>query len=49
MGDKLFGVPMQVLILVPEKHKILLDVNKERLEKALGFDKNNWSDISDLE
>lgn len=42
MGDKLFAIPWQSLELHPEEHGFVLDVDRERLENAPGFDKNNW-------
>jgi len=47
MGDKLFAVPMQALKLSRADKWFVLDVDKERLKNAPGFDKNNWPDISD--
>jgi len=42
IGDKLFGIPWQAFTLMPHEHAFLLDVPKDVLEKAEGFDKNNW-------
>ena len=47
MGDKLFAVPMQALKLSREDKRFILDVDKEKLKNAPGFDKDNWPDISD--
>ena len=47
MGDKLFAVPMQALKLAREEKRFILDVDKERLKNAPGFDKNHWPDMSD--
>ena len=47
MGDKLFAVPMQALKLSREDKWFILDVDKERLKNAPGFDKDHWPDISD--
>jgi sporulation protein YlmC with PRC-barrel domain len=47
MGDKLFAVPMQALQLSREDKQFILDVDKERLKNAPGFDKDNWPDMSD--
>jgi len=47
MGDKLFAVPMQALKLSREDKKFVLDVDKDRLKNAPGFDKNHWPDMSD--
>ena len=42
MGDKLFAIPWQALQLRVHEHAFTLDVPKETLQKAEGFDKNNW-------
>jgi sporulation protein YlmC with PRC-barrel domain len=47
MGNKLFAVPWQALILNEREHEFVLDVDKEKLQSAPGFDKNNWPDMAD--
>lgn len=47
MGTKLFAVPMQAIKLDTENKRFVLDVNKERLDNAPGFDKENWPDFAD--
>ena len=47
LGDKLFAVPMQAIKLSPEDKRFILDVDKEKLKKAPGFDKNHWPDLTD--
>jgi sporulation protein YlmC with PRC-barrel domain len=47
MGDKLFALPWSALTLNTDQHEFLLNVNKEVLKKAPGFDKNNWPDMTD--
>lgn len=47
MGDKLFAVPLEAMRLSPEERRFILDVDKERLKQAPGFDKNHWPDTSD--
>lgn len=47
MGNKLFAIPWRALTLDTDKREFLLDVNKETLEKAPGFDRDNWPDMSD--
>ncbi len=42
MGDKLFSIPWQALNLRVHEHAFVLDVPKETLENAKGFDKDNW-------
>ena len=46
-GDKLFAVPWQSLTAVPAEGIFILDQSKAKLEKAPGFDKNNWPDVGD--
>jgi sporulation protein YlmC with PRC-barrel domain len=47
MGDKLFAVPWDALKLDTVNKRFTLDVNKERLESAPGFDKDQWPDMAD--
>lgn len=47
LGDKLFAVPMEALRLSTEEHKFYLDVDKDRLKSAPGFDKDNWPSTGD--
>jgi hypothetical protein len=42
MADKLFAIPMQALKLRPHEHAFTLDVPKEVMERAEGFDKDHW-------
>ena len=46
MGGKLFAVPYQALSLDEANHQFILDISKERLEQAPGFDKNDWPDMA---
>ncbi len=47
MGDKLFAVPWNALALDTENKRFILDVEKDRLESAPGFDKDDWPDMAD--
>ena len=47
MGDKLFAVPWNAFTLNTDDHSFILDVPKDRLEKAPGFDKDRWPDFAD--
>jgi len=47
MGDKLFAVPWSALTLIEDQDYFLLDVDKEVLENAPGFDDDNWPDFAD--
>jgi len=42
LGDKLFAIPWQALQLRVHEHAFTLNVSKETLERAEGFDKDNW-------
>lgn len=42
IGNKLFAVPWGALSLKVEEHAFVLAVEKEMLENAKGFDKDNW-------
>ena len=46
MGDKLFAIPWEALKLDADNHRFILNVAREKLEKAEGFDKNNWPDFA---
>ena len=47
MGDKLFAIPWEALTIDTEDHSIVLDVDKEKLERAPGFDKDDWPSTAD--
>lgn len=47
MGDKLFAIPWEALRLDKENKRFILDVDKETLEAAPGFDKDNWPQFAD--
>jgi len=48
MGDKLFAIPYHSLTTSAKNNdKLVLDVPKEKLEKAPGFDKKNWPNMAD--
>lgn len=46
-GDKFFALPWSTLSVDQEKNLIVLNVDKEDLKNAPGFDKSNWPDMSD--
>lgn len=48
MGEKLFAVPWQALHLDTANKRFVLNVEKDRLKTAPGFDKGAWPDMSDL-
>src|ERR1044071_7377379 len=47
MGDKLFAVPWQSLGMTPDGKKFTLDVPKDRLKNAPGFDQKHWPNMAD--
>jgi sporulation protein YlmC with PRC-barrel domain len=48
IGEKLFAVPWQALDLDTVNKRFVLDVSKERLKTAPGFDADAWPDMSDI-
>ncbi|WP_374089638.1 PRC-barrel domain-containing protein [Methylomicrobium lacus] len=46
MGNKLFAIPWDGLSWNPDKQYYILDLDKETLKKAPGFDKKHWPDTS---
>ncbi len=49
IGDKLFAIPYNSLHVDLENRQVIFDVAKETLERAPGFDKNNWPDFANRE
>jgi PRC-barrel domain len=49
MGEKLFAVPWQALHLDTVNHRFVLDIDKERLKNAPGFNKDAWPDMADVQ
>ena len=47
MGEKLFAIPFSAFEYSESKNEYVLDVSKERLEAAPGFDPDNWPSMSD--
>ena len=42
MGDRLFAIPFRALELKADRKEFVLDVAKDKLKTAPGFDKNEW-------
>jgi sporulation protein YlmC with PRC-barrel domain len=42
VGDKLFAIPWDALVVDTKKERIILDVDKEILKDAPGFPKDDW-------
>ncbi len=49
IGNKLFAVPWSALTLDRANKRFVIDVTKERLDQAEGFDKDNWPDMASPE
>jgi hypothetical protein len=47
VGDKLFAIPWDALILDTSRHCFVLDADKEHLKHAPGFDKDHWPSMAD--
>src|SRR4051812_38698153 len=47
MGGKLFAIPWRSLILDADNKCFVLDIPKDRLDKAPGFDKDRWPSMAD--
>ncbi|MCC5855268.1 MAG: PRC-barrel domain-containing protein [Idiomarina sp.] len=47
MGEKLFAVPWGALTLDTNKKRFVLNVEKDSLKDAPGFDKKNWPNMAD--
>lgn len=47
MNDKLFAIPFRELTSKADQKVFVLNVSKDQLKNAPGFDKNNWPDFAD--
>ena len=47
IGEKYFAIPWRALTLDTDRKCFILDVDKERLENAPGFDKDHWPSMAD--
>jgi sporulation protein YlmC with PRC-barrel domain len=47
IGSKLFAIPWSALTLDAPEKRFLLDISKERLESAPGFDEDQWPSMAD--
>lgn len=47
LGDKYFAVPWELLSIDTDNHEVVIDVDKEVLKDAPGFDKDDWPDVDD--
>jgi len=46
LGEKLFAVPWVSLELDPDHDRFFMDVDREKLKDAPGFDKDDWPNMS---
>lgn len=47
MGNKLFAIPWSALTVDEDEKCFILDADRQTLESAPGFDKDNWPDMAD--
>lgn len=47
LGEKYFAIPWDLLTIDTDTHEVVIDVSKETLKNAPGFDKDDWPDIHD--
>lgn len=47
IGEKYFAVPWRALTLDPDRKCFVLDVDKDRLENAPAFDRDQWPAMAD--
>ncbi len=47
LGEKLFAVPWDALKLDTEHKRFVLNVAKDNLDEAPGFNRNDWPDMAD--
>ena len=48
IGEKLFAIPWSALTLDADNKCFILNIDKERLKNAPGFDKDHWPSMADL-
>jgi sporulation protein YlmC with PRC-barrel domain len=46
IGEKLFAVPWEALTLDTVNKRFTMDIEKERIENAPGFDADHWPDMA---
>jgi sporulation protein YlmC with PRC-barrel domain len=49
IGEKLFAVPWEALKLDTANKQFRMDMEKERIENAPGFDTNHWPDMANAQ
>jgi sporulation protein YlmC with PRC-barrel domain len=49
LGDRLFAIPWNAFQISPADNKLVLNVKKEALKNAPGFDRDRWPNMSDAD
>ena len=47
IAEKYFAIPWHAFTMDTDNHRFILDVDKERLKNAPGFDKDHWPAMAD--
>ena len=47
VAEKYFAIPWHAFTMDTDNHRFILDVDKERLSNAPGFDKDHWPSMAD--
>ncbi len=47
IGEKLFAIPWQAMVLDEDRQCFILDADRSYFENAPGFDKNHWPEVPD--
>lgn len=47
MGEKLFALPWRSISYSPADSSFIINIDKDTLKNAPGFDKNDWPDMAD--
>jgi len=47
IGNKLFAIPWEILAVDEDRQCLVLDLDKQTLANAPGFDKDHWPDMAD--
>jgi sporulation protein YlmC with PRC-barrel domain len=47
LGDELFAIPWEALTIDTAEKRIVLNIDKELLKRAPGFDKDHWPNMTD--
>lgn len=49
MGEKLFAIPWSAFKIDADNKQLILNVDKDKLSNAPGFDKDNWPHMADMQ